>query len=33
MTSNDFSTIHVIDDRLKFWDKAQYAVKTGGRAV
>ena len=33
MTSNDFSTIHVIDDRLKFWDKAQYAVKTGGQSI
>ena len=33
MTSNDFNTIHVIDDRLKFWDSANYAVKTGGQSI
>ena len=29
MSSNDFETVHVIDDRLKFNDKVAYAVKTG----
>ena len=33
MTSNDFNTVHVIDDRLKFWDSANYAVKTGGQSI
>ena len=33
MSSNDFNTIHVIDDRLKFWDSANYAVKTGGQSI
>ena len=33
MSSNDFNTIHVIDDRLKFWDSANFVVKTGGQSI
>lgn len=33
MTSNDIQTVHVIDDRLKAYDKINFAVRTGGQQV